>query len=161
MGVAGNPTGAQKCEHSARQQDGDDQPRAPRSAGEATGGHCPAHQGEAQKRDGKDVHHHAHPRIRDGLVDERLCREHRDDHQDDGAYAFGPGRSAEEQPPHEDSQPADEPANHPEHHCVRSDEGDDKPDQPLQDYGDHAGPQPERFPRSRFVDTISHCSFSL
>ncbi len=31
------------------------------------------------------------------------------------------------------------------------DDGDDKPDQPLQHHGDHAGPQPERLPRSRFV----------
>ena len=37
-----------------------------------------------------------------------LRREHRDDHQDDRADALGPGRAAEEQPPHDD-RPARQP----------------------------------------------------
>ena len=36
-------------------------------------------------------------------------------------------------------------------HGFGHDDGDDKPDQPQQHHGDHAGPQPERLPRSRFV----------
>jgi hypothetical protein len=46
--VAIHPPGAQEREHPARQQDCGDQRRAPRSAGEATAGRRPAHQGEAR-----------------------------------------------------------------------------------------------------------------
>ena len=51
----------------------------------------------------------------------------------------------------DDSQPADEAADHPDDQGLGRDDRDAKPDQPLQRHGDDAGPQPERFPRSRFV----------
>ena len=91
---------------SAREQDGRDQRRAPSSVRETTGGHRPGHQREAQDRDRRDVEQHPHPGPGDRLVDDARRREQRDDHQDDGAQALGPGRPAEEHPPHDNRQRA-------------------------------------------------------
>ena len=151
MEVAGDAAGPEERPPSAREQDGRDHRRAPRSVREATGGHRPGDEGEAQDRDGVDGEHHPHHPRRNRLVDDARCREQRDDHQDDGAQALGPGCPAEEHPPHDDSQRATESANHPDDQRVGNDDGDDKPEQPQQHSGDDAGPQPERFPRSRFV----------
>jgi hypothetical protein len=58
------------------------------------------------------------------------CRDHGGYHQDDGTPALGPRRPAEERPPHDDSQPAEEPAQHPVHRGFGHDGGYDKPTQP-------------------------------
>ena len=78
------------------------------------------------------------------------CRDHRDNHQDDGAQALGPRRPAEEHPPHDDRQRADESADiarsglQPEEVGLGRNDWDDKPDQYQQHRGGDAGPQPER-----------------
>src|SRR5436190_893169 len=57
------------CEHSAREQDGGNHRGAPRSVREATAGHRPGNESEAQDRDGVDGKHHPHHPARNGLVD--------------------------------------------------------------------------------------------
>ena len=127
IGVAGDAAGPHERQHSAREQDGGDHRRAPRSAREATAGHRPGDQGEAQDRDGEDGKHHPHHPVRNGLVNDARCRDQRDDHQDDGAQALGPGRPAEEQPPDDDRQPADELRQSPPMHgLLGNDDGDDQ-----------------------------------
>ena len=86
------------------------------------------------------------------MCGERFGDDDRDDHQDDGAQALGPGRAAEEQPPDEDQQRADERrqaspgrgTSTPKTRLGSSDR-DDKPDQHQQHRGGDAGPQPKRF----------------
>ena len=79
------------------------------------GRHRPCDQGEAQKRDRRDVEQHPHPGHRDRLVDDEPCRRHRDDDQDDGADALGPRRPAEQQPPDDDGESAQGSTEDPEH----------------------------------------------
>ena len=102
LASAGDATGAEERPHSAREQDRRDHRRAPRSVRRGDGWPPPSDQREAQDRDGADGEQHPHHPARDRLVDDAPGREQRDDHQDDGAQALGPGRPAEEQPPHDD-----------------------------------------------------------
>ena len=67
---------------------------------------------EAQDRDRRRREHHPHHPVRDRRVNDALGREHRDDHQRRSRRRARTRRAAEEQPPHEDHQPAGDPANH-------------------------------------------------
>ena len=151
-GVTGDATGSQERERSAREHDGSGDHRTPRSIGETTAGGRRGDQREAQYRDGENGEHHPHHPVRNRLVHDARCREDAADHQDNDADALGPGCPAEKQPPHEHRQSAGEPAKDRGATGSGHDEGDDKPDRQQQHRGDHAGPQPKRFPRSQFVD---------
>ena len=74
-GLAGDATGPDERPHSAREQDGRDHRRAPRSVGEATAGHRPGDEGEAQDRDGEDGEERPH-RLVHRLVDASAARGH-------------------------------------------------------------------------------------
>ena len=151
IGVAGDALGPHEREHSAREQDGRDHRRAPRSVREATAGHRPDDEGEAEDRHGVDDQQHPHHPRRDRRVDEARRGDEPRHHQGDRAQALRPGCPAEEHPPQDDGQPTQEPANHPEGHGAGHDDGDAKPRQPLQQHGNHPGPQPEGSPRSRSI----------
>ena len=69
-------------------------------------------------------------------------RERRNDHQDDGAQALGPGCPAEEQPPHDDGKSTGDSTEDAEAGGARRDQGQEEHDQPSQHHGDHAGPEP-------------------
>lgn len=127
IGVAGHAAGPQEREHTAREHDGSDQRCTPQSAGEPTGGDRPGDEREAQGRDGVDGEHIPHHPARNGRVNNALCDDDRDDHQHDGAHALGPGRPAEEQPPHDDRQPEGDCAKRRDYGGVARDDGQDEP----------------------------------
>ena len=80
IGITGHASSADEREHSAGEQNGGDHRRAPQSAGEPTGGDRPGDEREAQDRDGVDREHHPHHPVGNGLVNDALCRDDRDDH---------------------------------------------------------------------------------
>ena len=101
--LAGYAIGPQEGPSAARQQDGGHHGDAPKSVGEAAGGHRPDHEGEAEDRDGEEEVHDAHPLRGDRNVEDAPGEDDGGDHQDDGAPALVNGRTAEEGPPHDDS----------------------------------------------------------
>jgi hypothetical protein len=90
----------------------------------------------------------------------KLCHDHSDYHQHYGTYAFDPGCSAEEQPPHNDSQRSHEAAHHAEDERLRSNHGHYEPEQPKQRDGDDAGPQARGFWRIGFATLFASFGFS-
>jgi hypothetical protein len=75
----------------------------------------------------------------------RSCKE-RDGYEHEGDEAVNPGRSAEEQPPHDHSESAaEDSAQNPVERSLGNDAGQDHPGQPLQHHGEYAGPHSERF----------------
>ena len=74
-----------------------------------------------------------------------------DKHQNDCAPPLGSRRTAEEPPPDDNRHPAQESEEDAEFLGLWDDDGDDKPEQPLQHHDDHAGPQTELLLRSRFA----------
>ncbi len=99
----------QQCPRRAREHDCSDHGQAPDSIAEMTGRHRPCDQGKAQERDRRDVEQHPHPGHRDRLVDHKPGRRHRGDDQDDGPKALDPRRPAEQQPPDDDGESANDP----------------------------------------------------
>jgi hypothetical protein len=80
-----------------------------------------------------------------GSVNHARCCEQRNGHEDEGGDALDPVRSAEEQPPDDDSQSAaEDSAQNPVESGLGNEAGKDHPSQPLQYDGEHAGPHSER-----------------
>jgi hypothetical protein len=80
----------------------------------------------------------------------------REYHQNDSAPALGPRRTAEERPPHNEYQSAEERCHHPSGKSLESrDYGfHSKPCKPLQCDDNHAGPQPQRLPVHRISGVL-------
>ena len=92
----------------------------------------------------------------DRLVDDGPGRQHRDDHQDERTDALGPGRAAEEHPPHDDGRCADDAPNHSDGQFgIGRDNRAAEHDEQLDDGDDHRGPQPERFLSSHFMTPLA------
>jgi hypothetical protein len=83
-------------------------------------------------------------------VDDVVGREHRNDHQEDGADALEPRRPAEEQPPQQDQRAAGHGSEQADHGAVRE-QWCAEADEHQQHRESDAGPQPQRFSDSRFV----------
>ena len=81
--------------------------------------------------------------LHDRLVEDAVRREHRDDDDAEGAQALGPRRPAEEQPPQEDSQPADRSRKHAQDRLFGRDDWEAESYQQLRYDDDHARPQSE------------------
>ena len=153
LALAGDAIDSQQRERAAREQDGRSHRRAPRSVSEAAGGHRRCDEGEADDRDCVQAEHQPHHPRRNRLVENTGRRGDRGYRQDDGPDALGPGRAAEEHPPHNDGQRAEKLAaeRHVSRHVIGRDGRHAKPDQPHQHDGDDAGPQAERLARSWFT----------
>ena len=150
-------------ERPAHEQDGHHQRRAPKSVLEMTCGDRPGDEtkGEVRRRQDQDQVPLPGPGHR--FVGDGPGREHRGDHQDDRADALEPARAAEQHPPHDDQQRADDAPKHSdgEFGIGRDHRGAEHHEQ-LDDGDDHSGPQPERFPRRRLVHLFEgHIGFVL
>jgi hypothetical protein len=76
-------------------------------------------------------------------VDESQRGENRDDHHGDGTHAFEPGGAAEEEPPHDDEDRADQTAKQPDHKGIRADGGDNQLHEQHEQRGRHTRPEAE------------------
>ena len=103
--VAGDAFGPDERPHPASEQDGRGHRRAPRSIGEATAGHRPGDEGEAQDRDGVTRQSHSGPidswRRCHVATSATIIRTMAPKRSDQGARL-------KNSPPHDDSQRADE-----------------------------------------------------
>ena len=151
--LAGDAVGAQERHTAAREQDGGDQRRAPRSAREAAAGRRPGHEREAQERGGVEGQHHPHVPASRWTGERRArsraaatsIRTRAPTRSSQGARLKNSHQTRITSPrPSSAQQRRRSPAS-------GSDEGHAEPDQPLQHDGDDAGPQPERLLGGRFV----------
>ena len=148
--VAGDTFGSYERPHAAREQDRRNDRRAAGSAGEATA-HCGrSHQGDAHEGDRPYVEQPPHSAPGNRLVDEARRRGERDDHEHGDAQALGPGRAAEEKPPQEDDQRADDSAHHRDGQNLEENDRH-QPHDDEQHRNGHARPQAERFARGGLV----------
>ena len=158
--VAGDTFGSYQRPHAAGEQDRRDDRRAAGSAGGATARCGRRHQGDAHEGDRPYVEQPPHSAPGNRLVDEARRRGERDDHQHGDAEALGPGRAAEEKPPQEDDQRADDSAHHRDGQNLEENDRH-QPHDDEQHRNGHSRPEAERFARGgRGGLGDGHCGFA-